>query len=109
MNYLKTKIAGVNPDKDVELAKLEIDLREENKWNDNYDPTLDPEFIAAEKETISFVDGYILLDDLKAFVFTSDGYINLTYTEKVGRSMITIDHDKDDFIATMSALHNCYH
>ena len=109
MNYLKTKIAGVNPDKDVELAKLEIDLREENKWNDNYDPTLDPEFIAAEKETISFVDGYILLDDLKAFVFTSDGYINLTYTEKVGRSMITIDHDKDGFIATMSALHNCYH
>jgi hypothetical protein len=109
MNYLKTKIAGINPDKDVELAKLEIDLREENKWNENYDPTLDPEFIAAEKETISFVEGYILLDDLKAFVFTSDGYINLTYTEKVGRSMITIDHDKDDFIATMSALHNCYH
>ena len=109
MNYLKTNIFGVNPDKDVELAKLEIDLREENKWNDNYDPTLDPEFIAAEKETISFVDGYILLDDLKAFVFTSDGYINLTYTEKAGKSMITIDHDREDFITTMSALHNCYH
>jgi hypothetical protein len=109
MNYLKTKIAGINPDKDVELAKLEIDLREENKWNDNYDPTLDPEFIAAEKEIISFVEGYVLLDDIKAFVFTSDGYINLTYTEKVGRSMITIDHDREDFITTMSALHNCYH
>jgi hypothetical protein len=109
MNYLKTKIAGINPDKDIELAKLEIDLREENKWNENYDPTLDPEFIAAEKATVTFVEGYVIIDDIKAFVFTSDGYINLTYTEKVGKSMITIDHDREEFITVMSALHNCYH
>ena len=80
MNYLKTKIAGINPDKDLELAKLEMDLRKENKFDDDYDPTLDPEFIAAEKDTISFVEGYVSIDDIKAFVFTSDGYINLTYT-----------------------------
>ena len=109
MNYLKTKIAGINPDKDIELAKLEKNLMEENKWNENYDPTLDPEFIAAEKDTISFVEGYILVDDIKSFVFTTDGYINIMYNEKVGRSQVTIEHDKEDFITTMSALHNCYH
>lgn len=109
MNYLKTKIAGINPDKDLELARLEMDLRKEHQFDDTYDPTLDPEFLAAEKNTISFVEGYVSLDDISSFVFTHDEYINITYANKAGRSQITIDHDKEDFIATMSALHNCYH
>jgi len=108
MMFLKTKIAGINPDKDLELAILEKDLMKENSWDEKYDPTLDPEYIAMEKRTISFVDGAIILDNVESYIFTEDGYINVVLSNPSGRRSLTIKHDRTEFENALLEIHKCY-